>query len=122
MKALDAAAVGVVLTVAVQAPSSYQALTSAVVGIRNHQASGGDISDIRDAETISAVVIGLVGVAGSVVTRSAVPIVAALLADLVMIGIYEYALRTQHPPTTGAHGNDADGQQYGTSTGAPDSY
>jgi hypothetical protein len=96
LKALDAAAVGVVLTVAVQAPSSFQALTSAVVNIRTHADTGGSLQDIRDAEVISAAVVALVGVAGAVVTRSPVPIVAALLADAVMVGIYEYALRTQH--------------------------
>jgi hypothetical protein len=96
MRALDAAAVGVVLTVAVQAPSSFQALTSAVVNIRTHADSGGSVQDIRDAEVISAAVVALVGVAGSLVVKSPVPFVAAILADAVMVGIYEYALRTQH--------------------------
>lgn len=116
IRALDAAAVGVVLTVAVQAPASYQALTSAVIGIRSHTQNGGTVKDIRDAEIISAVVVGLVGVAGSVVTKSPVPVIAAVLADMVMIGIYEYALRTRHDAVTGT------GDSYGTGTGAADSY
>lgn len=115
MRALDAAAVGVVLTVAVQAPASFQALTGAVIGIRTHADGGGDIQDVRDAEVISAVVVGLVGVAGAVVLKSPVPIIAALLADAVMVGVYEYALRTQHCTY-------AQGGSNGTGTASPDGY
>lgn len=116
MKALDAAAAAVVLTVAVQAPASYQALTSAVVNIRSHSQAGGDLRDIRDAEVISAVVVGLVGAAGAAALKSPVPLIVAFAADVVMVAIYEYALRTRHDPIMGRESSNV------AVTGTPDAY
>jgi cobalamin synthase len=106
VKPVDAGGAALVVAVAVAAPASFQALTSAVVSAREHAASGGCNQDIRDAEIISSVVVALVGLAGAVVLRHPAPIIAAIAADIVMIGIYEYALRTQHD--TGMNGRSSD--------------
>lgn len=106
MRTIDAASVALVVGIAVQAPSSFQALTSAVVSIRTHAASGGCNRDVRDAEVISAAVVGLVGAAASIILRHPAPLIAAVLADTALVGIYEYALRTQHYEGMNGNGRD----------------
>lgn len=106
MKPIDAAGVAVVVGVAVAAPASFQALTGAVVSVREHASSGGCNQDIRDAEVISGVVVALVGLAATIVLKHPAPMLAAVAADAVMVGIYEYALRTQHD--AGLNGRSSD--------------
>lgn len=89
---MNAAEVGVILLVAAEAPQAYSAFLPSIMTIRTFVGDPGAVQDIREGELLGSAFVGLISVAGSLLTESPWPMVVGVATIVAMVGVYEYAL------------------------------
>jgi len=61
--------------------------------IRTFVDDEGAVHDIREGEVLGSAFVGLIGVAASMLTGNAFPLLVAVITAAVMVTVYEYALQ-----------------------------
>jgi hypothetical protein len=90
---MDGPTIGVVLLVAAEAPQAYSAFLPSIMTIRTFVGDPGAVADIREGELIGSAFVLLIGAAGSHLVGNSYPMIVAVFTAVIMVAIYEYALR-----------------------------
>jgi hypothetical protein len=82
--------------VAVESAHAYSAFLPSIFTIRHFGHEVGVVKDIRDGELIGTAFALVLGGIVSAITENALPFIFAGATAGVMVGVYEYALRTRN--------------------------
>lgn len=92
---MNPADIGVTLAVIAQAPQAYSAFLPSIMTIRTFVGDDRAVKDIRDGEIFGSAFVLLIGAAGSMLTKKNGPFLVSLVSIAIMLGVYEYALRSR---------------------------
>lgn len=93
--AMNPSDIGVTLAVIAQAPQAYSAFLPSIMTIRTFVGDERAVKDIRDGEIFGSAFVLMIGAAGSMLTKKNGPFLVSLASIAIMLGVYEYALRSR---------------------------